>query len=175
MTDLNSEPDYFSPDEEDLRQGAELLFHACRDLSRGADAILAKHGFGRAHHRVLYFVGRNPSLGVGAILEILKVTKQSLSRALGRLVRQGSITQSPGNRDRRHRLLNLTAEGEALKSLLFPVRRQRLARAYRDAGFESAAGFVAILRAIVDKSATPRTGHLRPSQRPAGSGAGYRP
>ncbi len=74
MTDLNSEPDYFSPDEEDLRQGAELLFHACRD-----------------------------------------------------------------------------------------------------ADFEPAAGFAAILRAIVDKSATPRTGHLRPSQRPAGSGAGYRP
>src|SRR3954453_15923914 len=69
--------------EEDLRQGIELLFFAYRDFTAEADAVLAQLGFGRAHHRVIYFVGRKPGMTVSELLEILKITTQSLSRVLG--------------------------------------------------------------------------------------------
>ena len=90
--------------EEELRQGIELLFYAYRDFTAEPDAMLARYGFGRAHHRVIYFVGRYPQLTVTELLGILRITKQSLSRVLGQLVRQGFIVQKPGPRDRRQRL-----------------------------------------------------------------------
>src|SRR5713101_2261915 len=93
--------------EEDLRQGIELLFYAYRDFTAEADAMLAELGFGRAHHRVIYFVGRKPGMTVSELLDILKITKQSLSRVLGQLVREGYIVQRPGTADRRQRLLEL--------------------------------------------------------------------
>ena len=74
--------------EEDIRQGMELLYFAYRDFTAEPDAILAEYGFGRAHHRVIYFFGRNPRINVAELLAILKITKQSLSRVLGRLGRE---------------------------------------------------------------------------------------
>src|SRR3990172_4944078 len=118
MADLKSLANPLFLREEDLRQGMELLFYAYRDFTAEPDAILARYGFGRAHHRVIYFVGRNPSITVSALLDILKVTKQSLSRVLGQLVRQGFVAQQPGARDRRQRLLQLTAKGAELERLL---------------------------------------------------------
>src|SRR5579875_1735701 len=87
--------------EEELRQGIELLYYAYRDFTAEPDAMLARYGFGRAHHRVIYFVGRHPQMSVTELLAILRITKQSLSRVLGQLVRQGFVRQSPGSRDRR--------------------------------------------------------------------------
>ena len=84
--------------DEDVRQAIELLFFAYRDFTARADALLAQRGFGRAHHRVLYFVGQYPGLSVSQLLEILGITKQSLSRVLGQLVREGYI--APRNRER---------------------------------------------------------------------------
>ena len=94
-----------------MRQGIELLFFAYRDFTAEPDAILAQYGFGRAHHRVIHFVGRHPQMTVGELLGILRITKQSLSRVLGQLVRQGFIVQRPGPHDRRQRLLELTPKG----------------------------------------------------------------
>src|SRR3546814_17821118 len=79
--------------EEDLRQGIELLFYAYRDFTGEPDSILQRHAFGRAHHRAIYFVGRNPGITVTELLDILKITKQSLSRVLGVLVETGYIAQ----------------------------------------------------------------------------------
>src|SRR5215216_5225855 len=76
-------------DEEAVREGIELLFFAYRDFTAEPDAILAEYGFGRAHHRVVHFVGRHPQMTVGELLGILRITKQSLNRVLGQLVRQG--------------------------------------------------------------------------------------
>ena len=111
MADIKSPANPLFLREEDLRQGIELLFYAYRDFTTEADAMLLQYGFGRAHHRVIYFVGRNPGMPVAALLDILNITKQSLSRVLGQLVRQGFITQRPGPRDRRQRLLELTRAG----------------------------------------------------------------
>lgn len=136
--------------EEELRQGMELLFYAYRDFTAEPDAILAKLGFGRAHHRVVYFVGRNPSIPVTELLAILRITKQSLSRVLGELVRQGYIEQKPGQRDRRQRLLELTEKGVELERELSENQRRRIARAYRRAGAEAVEGFRKVMLGIIN-------------------------
>ncbi|MDH3738942.1 MAG: MarR family transcriptional regulator, partial [Alphaproteobacteria bacterium] len=103
MTDLKSDAKPLFLREEDLRQGIELLFYAYRDFTAEPDAILAKWGFGRAHHRVIYFVGRNPNITVTELLAILKITKQSLSRVLGALIEDGFINQRADPTDRRRK------------------------------------------------------------------------
>ena len=92
----------------------ELLFFAYRDFVSDADDVLANYGFGRAHHRVLHFVNRNPGMKVADLLDILKITKQSLGRVLKQLVDNGFIEQKEGENDRRQRLLYTTPKGEAL-------------------------------------------------------------
>ena len=89
MPDVKSAANLLFLREEELRQGIELLYFAYRDFTAEADAMLARYGFGRAHHRVIYFVGRHPQMSVGDLLGILRITKQSLSRVLGQLVLPG--------------------------------------------------------------------------------------
>ena len=150
--------------EEELRQGIELLFYAYRDFTAEADAMLAQYGFGRAHHRVIYFVGRNPGMTVSALLSILKITKQSLTRVLSQLVRQGLITQKPGPRDRRQRLLELTPAGAELERRLTEAQRALVARAYRAAGADAVDGFRKVLLGLIndsDRGKFARPGPLR--------------
>ena len=90
-------------EDEALRQVIEMLFFAYRDFTSGPDEILREFGFGRAHHRAIYFIGRYPNQTVSNLLGILRITKQSLSRVLGQLVREGFVSQNTGKRDRRHR------------------------------------------------------------------------
>src|SRR4030088_230027 len=92
----------------------ELLFFAYRDFIGDPDDALAKFGFGRAHHRVLHFVNRNPGMKVAELLDILKITKQSLGRVLKQLIDQGYVLQKEGPNARRQRLLFVTPKGEAL-------------------------------------------------------------
>ncbi|MHC8492164.1 MarR family winged helix-turn-helix transcriptional regulator [Thalassospira sp. SM2505] len=127
--------------EEELRQGIELLFYAYRDFTAVADQMLEQYNFGRAHHRVIYFVSRNPGITVSDLLSILKITKQSLSRVLSQLVREGFIEQRTGLQDRRQRLLTLTEKGEALERELTEKQRALIAAAYREAGAEAVEGF----------------------------------
>ncbi len=136
--------------DDDLRQGIELLFFAYRDFTAKADETLAQYGFGRAHHRVIYFVGRNPDMTVSDLLDILKITKQSLSRVLGQLVRQGFIVQKPGASDRRQRLLSLTELGADLERKLTEEQRALVARAYRAAGAEAVEGFRKVLTGLIN-------------------------
>jgi DNA-binding MarR family transcriptional regulator len=112
----------------------ELLFFAYRDFTREADAVLAEFGLGRAHHRVLHFVHRHPALRVADLLEILKITKQSLARVLKELVDQGWIVQKAGERDRRQRLLYTTEKGAELASRLNSLQSRRVAHALAQAG-----------------------------------------
>ena len=148
MTDISSpissrpqEDDPLFLRDEELRQGIEMLFYAYRDFTAEPDAILADYGFGRAHHRVIYFVGRYPGMSVSALLGILQITKQSLSRVLGQLVREEFIVQTQGTQDRRQRLLQLTEKGRDLERKLTENQRARFAKAYRDAGAEAVEGF----------------------------------
>jgi DNA-binding MarR family transcriptional regulator len=114
---------------ESLVELVELLFFAYRDFTADPDHILAKIGFGRAHHRVVHFVGRNPGMTVAELLDILKITKQSLGRVLRGLIEKGYIIQEEGSLDRRQRLLYLTARGNALHQELIAPQLERLTRA----------------------------------------------
>ena len=117
-----------------LLEFAELLFFAYRDFTRDPDAILKDFGFGRAHHRVLHFVNRNPGMKVADLLEILNITKQSLGRVLKQLVDQGFVVQKEGAQDRRQRLLYVTAKGEALALKLAGLQTARINRAFAELG-----------------------------------------
>jgi DNA-binding MarR family transcriptional regulator len=149
MPDIKSLVSPPPPTEYEVWQGIELLFFAYRDFTAEPDAILAQHDFGRAHHRVIYFVGRHPQMTVGELLRILRITKQSLSRVLGQLVRQGFIIQRPGVRDRRQRLLDLTSKGRELERQLSEPQRVRVANAYRQVGARAVEGFRKVLLGII--------------------------
>ena len=112
----------------------ELLFFAYREFTSEPDAILEKYKFGRAHHRVLHFVSRNPGLRVADLLEILKITKQSLARVLKQLVDEGFIVQEAGRTDRRERLLYVTDRGKTLAGQLADLQMMRLRNAIASAG-----------------------------------------
>ena len=145
-------------DEEKLRQVLELLFFAYRDFTGEADAILADFGFGRAHHRAIYFIGRNPNISVSNLLGILKITKQSLSRVLTQLIDEGYVCQETDSTDRRRRLLLLSDKGVALERQLTARQCRRVIGAFETAGVDSVSGFRAILRAIIDPEDRHRVG-----------------
>ncbi len=115
----------------------ELLFFAYRDFVGEADAELASLGLGRAHHRVLHFVNRHPGLRVADLLDILRITKQSLARVLRSLVDSGCLVQEAGPRDRRERRLFLTPKGQALARRLAALQSARISRALAAAGPEA--------------------------------------
>lgn len=123
-----------SEERESLFACMELLFFAYRDFTSEPDEILEKYGFGRAHHRVLHFVSRNPGLRVADLLEILKITKQSLARVLKQLVDEGFIIQKAGENDRRERHLHVTELGKSLAGQLADLQMERLSRAISAAG-----------------------------------------
>jgi len=136
---------------QDLRRGIELMFFAYRDFTGEADQILSELGLGRAHHRVIYFVGRQPDMSVSDLLAILKITKQSLSRVLGHLIDAGYIQQTQGVRDKRQRLLALTEKGAALEAKLTDVQCRRFAAAYSARGGTAVDGFVKVLSSLLDE------------------------
>lgn len=145
--------------EEELRRGIELMFFAYRDFTGEADSLLAEQDMGRAHHRAIYFIGRNPGITVSDLLAILKITKQSLSRVLSSLVDNGYVIQKQGPEDKRQRLLFLTDTGTALEAKLTAVQGKRFAAAYREAGVTAVQGFQNVLQGLLDaetrRQATP--------------------
>ncbi len=158
MTDVKSGPNPLFLREEELSQGIELLFYAYRDFTAEDDLILAGHRFGRAHRRVLYFIGRHPQIPVTELLGILRITKQSLSRVLRELIREGFVTQRHGTRDRRQRLLELSQKGAELERRLSADRRARIARAYREAGAEAVEGYRKVLLGMIEEDERRRFG-----------------
>src|SRR5476651_2110034 len=137
----------------------ELLFFAYRDFVGDADEVLSKLAFGRAHHRVLHFVNRNPGMKVADLLEILNITKQSLGRVLKQLVDQGFVVQKEGAQDRRQRLLYVTPKGETLALKLAGLQTQRINRAFAELGPNAHEAARRFLTAMID--ADNREGVLR--------------
>jgi DNA-binding MarR family transcriptional regulator len=143
-----------------LLEFAELLFFAYRDFTRDPDAILKDFGFGRAHHRVLHFVNRHSGLRVADLLDILTITKQSLSRVLKQLIDKGYIVQQAGASDRRERLLFPTAKGRALAERLAAPQSVRLAEALRAAGPGAEAVVRRFLESMVNAEERPKVSSI---------------
>jgi DNA-binding MarR family transcriptional regulator len=139
------------PPEEPSWDIIELLFFAYRDFVSDPDHLLAKLEFGRAHHRVLHFVNRNPGIKVADLLVILKITKQSLGRVLKQLVDEGYVVQKEGANDRRQRLLYATPKGEALALKLAGLQTTRIARALAEVGPEAHDAARRFLAAMIDR------------------------
>jgi DNA-binding MarR family transcriptional regulator len=132
----------------------ELLFFAYRDFVGDPDEVLAKLAFGRAHHRVLHFVNRNPGMKVADLLDVLKITKQSLGRVLKQLIDDGYIVQREGENDRRQRLLYVTPAGEALAMQLAGLQTSRIASVLTElgpGGREAARRFLAGMINVEDR------------------------
>jgi DNA-binding MarR family transcriptional regulator len=152
--------------EEELRLAQDLLYFGYRDFTAGADRILATLGMGRAHHRVLHFVGRAPGIKVGELLAILDITKQSLGRVLQPMIEDGYVRQAPGVTDKRQRLLSLTEQGAALERRLFDAQREWVLRAYREAGPQAVEGFRQVMRGLMGPDARAQFEALERSAAP---------
>jgi DNA-binding MarR family transcriptional regulator len=141
-----------SGDDIDQLENIELLFFAYRDFISDPDTKLSDYNFGRAHHRVLFFVNRTPGMTVAELLEILKITKQSLGRVLKQLIETGYIVQSEGHEDRRKRLLYPTQAGRELILQLSAPQSTRMIRAFKSLDVEDRAKVVTFLRAMIGRN-----------------------
>ena len=161
MSDINFDgPASMSDSPENNDDLIELLFFAYRDFISDPDAILAEYGFGRAHHRVLHFVNRNPGLTVADLLGILNITKQSLARVLKQLVGSGFIEQTPGPNDRRQRLLYTTADGRELAEQLLKPQSRRINNAFRGLQPDDRRIVSKFLFQMIDRAEQPNVSRL---------------
>jgi DNA-binding MarR family transcriptional regulator len=129
----------------------ELLFFAYRDFVSDPDAILGIGGFGRAHHRVVHFVNREPGMTVADLLDTLKITKQSLARVLKQLVDSGYIRQVAGPKDRRQRKLYPTQAGRALALALAEPQSRRIEKAFEGSPNDARENVKAFLRGMQNR------------------------
>lgn len=136
--------------DEQLRKGIEAMFFAYRAFTADPDRILDTYEYGRAHHRAIHFINRQPGLTVNMLLTMLGVTKQSLNRVLRTLVEDGLVEARVGRRDKRERNLFLTDKGALLERELSDSQRARMRAAYRAAGPAAVAGFRQVLEAMMD-------------------------
>ncbi|SIS87519.1 MarR family winged helix-turn-helix transcriptional regulator [Phaeovulum vinaykumarii] len=136
--------------DEQLRKGIEAMFFAYRGFTADPDRILDGLHYGRAHHRALHFINRQPGLTVNRLLSVLGVTKQSLNRVLRTLIEDGLVESRVGRKDKRERHLYLTETGAALERKLSEAQRARMRAAYRAAGPQAVAGFRQVLEAMMD-------------------------
>ena len=149
MADLNN---LFTPlflNEKEIRKVIELMFFAYRDFTSGPDEFLDKINFGRAHHRVIYFVGKKETITIKDLLSILQITKQSLSRVLNQLVKEKYILVSTG-KDKRTKNLSLTKKGYELENRLSTIQIRKIKKILINANEDDINGFKTILYAMID-------------------------
>lgn len=146
--------------EEEVRRGIELLYFGHSHMLRAIDARLEREGLGRADHRTLYFVARQPGLVISDLLALLGITKQSLSRVVKQLSERGYLETRTGAVDRRQKELRLTASGAALEAELFADLRARMAGAYGAAGQDSVSGFWQVCEALIPERERARIAAL---------------
>ena len=151
MADIKSLNKALFLTEDELRRGIELMFFAYRDFTGEADEMLESYDLGRAHHRAIYFIGRHPDMTVSSLLEILKITKQSLSRVLSHLIDEGYVEQRSGEVDRRQRLLRLTEKGRKLEQKVTQLQAKRFAAAYVKCGVDAVDGFQRVLIELLNQ------------------------
>lgn len=149
----------------------ELFFFAYRDFVSEPDRVLERDGFGRAHHRVLHFVNRKPGLTVAELLDILKITKQSLNRVLKELIESGHVEQREGTADRRQRLLFATGKGKSLAMELAVLQDRRVRAALSAVPPDAAPQIAEFLRAMIDAGERGRVAAVPGETLPGGKEA----
>ena len=150
MTDLNKLLTPLFLSEKEIRKIIELIFFSYREFTLGPDEILNKINYGRAHHRVIYFVGKQKNITIKELLGILKITKQSLSRVLNQLVKEKYILVSTGE-DKRTKKLCLTQKGLDLEEKLSKIQIDKVKSIITDAKESDINGFKKILYSMIDE------------------------
>ena len=150
MTDLNKLLTPLYLNETEIRKAVELIFFSYRDFTAGPDKILEKINFGRAHHRVIYFVGKQKKITIKELLSILQITKQSLSRVLNQLVKEKFILVSTGI-DKRTKNLSLTKKGEDLEKELSIIQINKIRNVLKQFNEKDINGFKKILYAMIEE------------------------
>ena len=149
MADLNNLISPFFLNDKEIRKIIELIFFSYRDFTAGPDQILEKLNYGRAHHRVIYFVGKKDKITIKELLIVLKITKQSLSRVLNQLVKEGFIVVSTGL-DKRTKNLSLTSSGLSLENELSTIQIQKIKKVINNFNQENIDGFKIILYEMLE-------------------------
>ena len=149
MADLNNLISPFFLNDKEIRKIIELVFFSYRDFTAGPDQILEKLNFGRAHHRVIYFVGKKDKITIKELLGVLKITKQSLSRVLNQLVKEGFIVVSTGF-DKRTKNLSLTSSGLSLENELSTIQIQKIKKVINNFNKKDIDGFKKILYEMIE-------------------------
>jgi DNA-binding MarR family transcriptional regulator len=149
MADLNNLISPFFLNEKEVRKIIELVFFSYRDFTAGPDQILEKLNFGRAHHRVIYFVGKKDKITIKELLGVLRITKQSLSRVLNQLVKEGFIEVSTGL-DKRTKNLSLTSKGLNLENELSTIQTQKIKKVINNFNQGDIDGFKKILYEMIE-------------------------
>src|SRR5579872_2792717 len=148
----------------------ELFFFAYRDFVGDADRLLETYGFGRAHHRVLHFVSRQPGLTIAELLDILKITKQSLNRVLKELIAGSFVEARAGAQDRRHRQLHVTPKGARLARELAAAQTRRFLKAADKLGENGREKAGAFLLAMIDEAGRDKVVALIGAKEPGEGG-----
>jgi len=149
MADINNLISPFFLNDKEIRKIIELVFFSYRDFTAGPDQILEKLNFGRAHHRVIYFVGKKEQITIKELLGVLKITKQSLSRVLNQLVKEGFIVVSTGL-DKRTKNLSLTSRGIDLENELSTIQIQKIKKVINNFNQKDIDGFKKILYEMIE-------------------------
>ena len=159
MADLNNLISPFFLNEKEIRKIIELIFFSYRDFTAGPDQVLEKLNFGRAHHRVIYFVGKKDKITIKELLRVLKITKQSLSRVLNQLVKEGFILVSTGL-DKRTKNLSLTTSGLSLENELSIIQIKKIKKVINNFNKEDIDGFKKILYEMIEADNKATFQHL---------------
>lgn len=149
MADLNNLISPFFLNDKEIKKVIELIFFSYRDFTAGPDKVLEKLGFGRAHHRVIYFVGKKNNITIKELLRVLKITKQSLSRVLNQLVKESFIIVSTGV-DKRTKRLSLTNKGSKLELELSSIQIKRIKKVLSNFSEDNINGFKKILYEMIE-------------------------
>ncbi|MBD9678899.1 MarR family transcriptional regulator [Pseudomonas sp. PDM18] len=129
-------------------QAMEAFFFSYRAFTAKPDEMLERRGLSRVHHRILFFIARNPGLSVSELLSALGVTKQALNVPLRQLLERDLLRSEACDNDKRRRLLELTAEGGKLEKALRQEQGRLLQRAFDEAGEDAVRGWLAVNQAI---------------------------
>jgi DNA-binding MarR family transcriptional regulator len=159
MADLNNLISPFFLNDKEIRKIIELVFFSYRDFTAGPDQILEKLNFGRAHHRVIYFVGKKDQITIKELLGVLKITKQSLSRVLNHLVKEGFIVVSTGI-DKRTKNLSLTSSGLKLEKELSTIQIKKIKNVINNFNQEDIDSFKKILYEMIEIESKKTFKHL---------------
>lgn len=149
---INRSPRFTVARQEELRESIELFFFAYRAFTERPDRILARRGLGRVHHRILYFVGRDPGISVNRLLSTLAVSKQALNGPLRRLLESKLVSAQSAEHDLRIKQLRLTADGARLEGQLTGTQMQQLAGVFANAGSEAETRWRVLMRQMSNYS-----------------------